>query len=141
MLIDTSVLVKWFHSEGEAELDPARALRAAHLSGQAPARVLDLAQYEFGNVLLRRLRLPADRVRQALAALRTAVGEPVVFDQAWVKLAAVLGEAHGLTFYDACWAAAARHVGVPLVSADRQLLDAGLAESPTAAATRLGLVT
>jgi hypothetical protein len=49
----------------------------------------------------------------------------VAFDQAWVKLAAV---------------SAARHVGVPLVSADRQLLDAGLAESPTAAASRLGLL-
>lgn len=140
MLIDTSVLVKWFHSEGETELGPARALRAAHVSGRAPARVLDLGQYEFGNVLLRRLRLPATRVGEALASLRTVLGEPVAFDHAWVKLAAALGEAHGLTFYDACWAAAARHVGVPLVSADRQLLDAGLAESPTAAATRLGLV-
>lgn len=64
-----------------------------------------------------------------------------MFDQAWVKLAAVLGEAHGMTFYNGCRAAAARHVGVPLVSADRQLLDTGLAESPTAVATRLGLVT
>lgn len=126
---------------GEDELEPARALRAAHLSGRAPARVLDLAHYEFGNVLLRRLSLPADWVGRALAALRTTVGEPMPFDDAWAKLAAELGEAHSLTFYDACWAAAARHFGVPLISADRQLLDAGLAESPTAAATRLGLLT
>jgi predicted nucleic acid-binding protein len=133
--------VKWFHSEGEDELAPARALREAHLSGQAPARVLDLAQYEFGNVLLRRLGLPADRVGAGLAALRTTVGEPITFAQTWAKLAARFGEAHALTFHDACWAAAARHLGVPLVSADRQLLDAGLAESPTATATRLGLLT
>ncbi len=140
MLIDTSVLVKWFHSEGEGELRSARLLRAAHLSGQAPARVLDLAQYEFGNVLLRRLQLPAERVGEGLAALRMTVGEPISFHHTWAKLAARFGEAHALTFYDACWAAAARHLGVPLVSADRQLLDAGLAESPTAAATRLGLL-
>jgi hypothetical protein len=34
LLVDTSVIIKWFHSEGEAELAEARALRTAHrLSG------------------------------------------------------------------------------------------------------------
>ncbi len=41
-------------------------------------------------------------------------------------------------YYDACWAAAAQHLSVALVSADRALLDAGLAESATDAARRLG---
>lgn len=48
-----------------------------------------------------------------------------------------LAEEHRLTFSDASWAAAAQQLGVPLVSADRQLLQAGLAQSTTAAATTL----
>ena len=44
-----------------------------------------------------------------------------------------------LTFYGACWAAATRALGVSLVSADTQLLHAGLAESPQAVVHRLRL--
>ena len=51
VLIDTSVLIKWFHSKGESELDAARALRSAHLRGEIQAHVIDLAVYEVGNVL------------------------------------------------------------------------------------------
>ena len=44
-----------------------------------------------------------------------------------------------MTFYDASCAAAASALDVPLVTADRQLLAAGLAESPTDIAIRLRL--
>ncbi len=58
---------------------------------------------------------------------------------AWTGQAATLAERYALSFYDASWAAAARHCGLALISADRQLLAADLAESATAAASRLGL--
>ena len=44
----------------------------------------------------------------------------------WFGPAARLGEKHGLSFYAAAWAAAAVELGVPLVSADRGLVRAGL---------------
>ncbi|MFT4219462.1 MAG: hypothetical protein QM611_02935 [Microbacterium sp.] len=44
-----------------------------------------------------------------------------------------------MTRYDASWAAIARELGIALVTADRRLVDAGLAESPTAVAERLRL--
>ena len=50
----------------------------------------------------------------------------------WRRDATELGQRHGLTFYDAAFAAAARGLDVPLVSADRQLLASGLALSLTA---------
>lgn len=56
VLVDTSVLIKWFHSVGEPELEAARALRDAHVANQVNAHILDLAVYEVGNVLLRSLR-------------------------------------------------------------------------------------
>lgn len=45
LLVDTSVLIKWFHSDGEGELREARALRSAHIAGEVDAHVLDFAMY------------------------------------------------------------------------------------------------
>ena len=55
LLLDTSVLIKWFHAEGEAELGEARILRSAHVNGDLDVHMIDLALYEIGNVLLRAL--------------------------------------------------------------------------------------
>lgn len=139
VLVDTSVLVKWFHAAGEADLAAARALRDAHVADQLDVHVLDLALYEVGNVLVRSLRWPAKHVSDQLDDLVTIVGAPLVSSAEWLRDAARLATEHRLTFYDAAWAAAARGLGIVLVSADRQLVAAGLAESASDTARRLGL--
>lgn len=139
LLVDTSVLIKWFHDTGESELAEARAIRDAHLSGELDAHVLDLAIYEVGNVLARALKWTAADVSDQLDDLLVIVGSPIVMAQGWLRDAAVLAEKHVLSFYDASWAAAAAALGVSLVSADRRLLAVGLAESPSAVASRLNL--
>jgi predicted nucleic acid-binding protein len=140
VLCDTSVLVKWFDIRGEDEVPAARALRAAHGDGRLTVRLLDLGFYELGNVLLRRRRWPADAIAAQLEELTEVIGDPLPASASWIRDAATLGERHDLSFYDACWAAVARHLGIALVSADGRLLAAGLAESPTAVASRLGLL-
>ncbi|MGH3357480.1 MAG: type II toxin-antitoxin system VapC family toxin [Nocardioidaceae bacterium] len=139
LLIDTSVLIKWFHSDGEAELLQARALRSAHVTGEVDAHLLDLALYEVGNVLTRSLRWAGADVADQLDDLHAILGPPLVMTPVWLRRAATLAGTHTLSFYDASWAAAAVELGIPLVSADRRLLAAGLAESPTAVAARLKL--
>ncbi len=139
LLVDTSVLVKWFHSEGESQIAEARALRDATRKGAVEARVIDLAMYEMGNVLLRSLHWSGSEVADQLDDLVVICGAPLAVAPEWLRQAAVLGAASQLTFYDACWAAAARALGISLVSAGTRLLDAGLAESPREAAQRLRL--
>lgn len=138
-LVDTAVLVKWFHSQGEAEVPEARALRDATVSGEVQARVIDLALYELGNVLLRGLAWRAEDIADQLDDVVTICGSPLAMSLEWFRLAARLGVEHQLTFYDAAWAAAAQALQVPLVSADSQLLGAGLAESPSELVRRLRL--
>jgi predicted nucleic acid-binding protein len=46
---------------------------------------------------------------------------------------------HELSFFDASWAATAAALRVPLVSADRRLIAARLAETPAAVTSRLNL--
>lgn len=139
LLIDTSVLIKWFHSDGESELPQARALRSAHVGGQLDAHILDLAIYEVGNVLTRALHWTATDVADQLDDLDAILGPALVMSPLWLRRAATLAHTHTLSFYDACWAAAAAELRIPLVSADRRLLAAGLAESPTDIGTRLRL--
>jgi predicted nucleic acid-binding protein len=137
LLVDTSVLIKWFHAEGEAELAEARALRSAHVSGSLEAHVIDLVMYEFGNVLLRALRWNAADVADQLDDLLTTIGPPLAMVPDWLRRAAMLAQKHDLSFYDASWAAVAVELQVPLVSADRELQRAGLAESPAQICGRL----
>lgn len=139
LLVDTSVLVKWFHSEGEADLAEARAIRDATRREDVETRVIDLAIYEMGNILLRGLHWGGTDVADQLEDLVLICGAPLAMAPAWFREAAVIGSAHALTFYDACWAAAAKALGVSLVSADVRLLNAGLAESPRAVTQRLRL--
>ena len=139
LLIDTSVLIKWFHRDGESELEQARALRSAHVTGELDAHMLDLATYEVGNVLTRALRWPAADVADQLDDLHAILGPPLVMTPVWLRRAAKLAHIHSLSFYDASWAATAAELGMPLISADRRLLTAGLAESPGEITTRLKL--
>ena len=139
LLIDTSVLIKWFHSHGETGVPQARALRTAHLNGGLDAHVLDLAYYELGNVLIRALGWTANDGADQLDDLTTILGPPLVMTAPWFRRAAELAHTHGLSIYDAAWAAAAQELAIPLVSADRKLLAAGLAQTPTDIATRLSL--
>lgn len=139
LLIDTSVLIKWFHADGEAELPQARALRSAHVTGGVDAHVLDLALYEVGNVLVRSLKWTADDVANQLDDLSAVLGPPLGMTEGSLRSAATLAERHRLSFYDASWAATASELDVPLISSDRRLVAAGLAETPTGIVERLRL--
>ena len=138
VVCDASVVLKWFHDEGEHGVDEARRLLAGHRSGQVTAWVLDLTFYELGNVLLRALRWQATEVAAQLDDVRSicSVLAPTGGD---LRLGAQLAEQHGLTFYDAVYAAAARSRGAALATADQALVAAGAGEPPGAIAARLGI--
>lgn len=139
LLIDTSVLVKWFHSEGESGLADARSIRDATQVGEVQSRIIDLALYEMGNVLLRALGWSASDVADQIEDLVIICGPPLAMAAEWLRQAAELGERHRLTFYDSAWASAAKALDISLVSVDAQLLAAGLAESPSEVVQRLRL--
>lgn len=132
VFVDTSVIVTWFHSAGEPDVEAGRAVLAAHEQGVVHAQVLDLAIYELGNVLARSLRWPPERITDQIEDLLVIVGAPVSLDARARADAAALTSRHRLTFYDASWAAVARRHGAALISSDRELLTAGLALTASA---------
>lgn len=139
ILCDTSVVVKWFHERGEAEVVPSRAILDAHAAGKLTAVVLDLTVYELGNVAVRPLGLPGERVAEILDRLELICDEGLRLSPAARRDAAVLAEEHRLTFYDAAYWAVARERDITLVTADAELLRVGAGSSPGAFVAAHGL--
>ena len=130
ILCDASVVLKWFHAEGEEEVGESRALLDLHRTHRAAVSVLDLTMYEVANALVRGVRVPADRAQVVVEALTTicprlTITTPELAD------AMALAELHGLTVYDAAYASVARTRRARLATLDRLLLDAGLGERPS----------
>lgn len=138
VVCDASIVLKWFHEEGEREVDEARALLEAHRSGKLTAWILDLTLYEIGNILLRSLGWMASEVGDQLDDLRR-ICAPLAPDPRDLRVAAELAEAHSLTFYDAVYAAVARSRQARLVTADLDLIATGLGEPPSRLAAQLDL--
>lgn len=101
--------------------------------------ILDLTTYEVANALMRgRARRSAEQVAEIVAAL-SEICPRMAPTLAELRIAARLAEVHDLSFHDAAYAAVARERDAVLVTADRNLLRAGLGESATTVVERLGL--
>ena len=140
VVCDASIVLKWFHDAGEAEVPEARSLLAGHRDGRITVWILDLTLYEMGNVLLRSLRWPAADVAAQLDDLRT-ICTPLTPSDHELRFAAGLAEAHELTFYDAAYAAVAQARGMAFATADAALLERGTGERAGEVAKRLGLTS
>src|SRR5215213_2874236 len=115
---DASVAVKWFHEAGEEDFAPARALLDAYAEERIALLILDLTTYEVGNALLRGSAAASpDSVATVLEALNDLCPS-VALEEPERRLAADLAAEHGLTFYDAAYAAVARRRGALLATFD-----------------------
>ena len=111
-VIDASVAVKWFLTEpGSVE---ARALRDAH-QREAFLIAPDLILAETLNTL----RYKGSDLRLALEALMSEQLRLVRLDIRLLDAACALALEHGLSIYDALYAAVAARYGAVLVTADR----------------------
>jgi predicted nucleic acid-binding protein len=134
---DANVALKWFHADGEEELEPARELLEAHKARAIMLVVLDLTAYEIGNGLLRgRANATADQAATVLEAL-DEICHAISPNVEQMRLATRLAEQHNLTLYDAAYAAVARTRQATLVTLDEALLDAGLGKRPSELAKQL----
>lgn len=134
---DANVALKWFHAEGEEEVEEARALLDAHRARTVALSVLDLTAYEVGNALLRgRAAAGSDQVATVLEAL-AEVCPALRPDPKDLRHATELAAEHDLTLYDAAYAAVAESREATLATLDTALLDAGLGTRPSELAARL----
>jgi len=121
LVLDASVLVNWYHAEGESDVEAARKLKAEYEAGDLLVFVPPLLHIELINLAGRRWRFAeADllELARALRNLRFTVQQPDLANVArWT--------ARGLTAYDACYVALAEERRTTVVTADRQMLSVG----------------
>lgn len=132
-VVDASVAAKWFRPlETEPEGELARAA-----VGRLAMRITSLTLYEVGNLLARQAGRSAEQVGAALTLLLEICGDPIPLLPEDHRVSAELAHAHGLTFYDASYAAIARRLGRGVLSADGDLLEPGLAVNLETALSRI----
>ncbi len=123
IVVDTSVLVKWFKRTDEDLVEQADALLAEIEARQAEVHVPSLLLYEIGNVFLLKSRLNADEMDEAflnLEQLPLVVAPPAA---PLLAHAGRLGRELDLTFYDASFLALAVELDCAFVTADRRLFE------------------
>jgi predicted nucleic acid-binding protein len=137
VVFDANVVLKWFVDEGDEQTAAGRALLQGHRDGLVVAHVLDLTPYELGNALIRGpARVSAAQVGVVLEELGALCRVATPAAEEW-RAAAGLAERHGLTIYDAAYAAVASGRDASLATTDGELLRAGLGELPSAVAARV----
>lgn len=117
LVLDASVVLKWFHSEGEGRLEAARELRRRYEAGELRVLAPPLLWLEIVNVAARRwgwTEAELSRLAETLGELGFELIDPGV-----PAIAHWAGK--GLTAYDATYVALAEETGASLVTDDAEI--------------------
>ena len=117
-VLDASVVLKWFHSEGEGHLDTARELRERFEAGELRVLAPPLLWLEVLNVAARRWSRTEARLEQLAMALPELGFELIEPEPVGIAHWA----AAGLTAYDAAYVTVAEQVGVRLITDDAEIV-------------------
>ena len=123
IVLDTSVLIKWFKREGEPLLEEADRIKRLYLEGGIAIACPVLVIYEVGNILCLKTDLTDSAIRTVMENLwNTGLDflDPV---PTLARTAAQLSRDCNVTFYDASFPALARSLGYTFITADRKLYD------------------
>jgi predicted nucleic acid-binding protein len=116
-VLDASVVLKWFHSEGEARVEEAQELRARFEAGELRVLAPPLLWLEILNVAARRWGWTASQLERLVAALSELGFEPIEPELDGVAR----WTASGLTAYDAAYVATAEQTGAQLITDDSEI--------------------
>jgi predicted nucleic acid-binding protein len=121
VFLDTSVLLRFFLPHQDDEQPIARRLGDAIARRAVSAAFLDLGIYEFINICARKRRRSEEEIAEDVQALFELGLVLVAVDASLAARTARLATVTGLSGYDAAFVAAARHLDLPLVTADAQI--------------------
>ncbi|MBI4334930.1 MAG: type II toxin-antitoxin system VapC family toxin [Chloroflexi bacterium] len=118
LVIDASVGVKWFSRKNEPDLAQADLLLDSRKDGVVSIWVPDLFFYEVANALATKGYLSGRDVHRSVESLWNLGLRVVPVDGEFLARSAALARQLRITVYDACYAAVASKVHLPLVTAN-----------------------
>jgi len=120
LVLDTSVVVKWFVRPPEEDLEAALEVRRRVVEAKLNLIIPDLLFYELANVLRYQPQLAVEEVAKALDTLETMELDVRPFSYALGKEAVRVGKTTGITAYDAYFIVFAEAFECPVLTADRR---------------------
>ncbi len=120
LVLDTSVVVKWFVRTPEEDLEAALEVRRRVLEAEFNLILPDLIFYELANVLRYQPQLRFEEVGAALDGLEAAGVDVRPFSYHLGKEAVRLAKTAGITAYDAYFIVFAEAFECPLLTADHR---------------------
>jgi len=120
IVIDTSVIIKWFSGKKERHLDQADLVLQKVAKEELGLLTLDLVYYELINALFWGKKLSASKIAEALTVFSQIPMSVFAYEEALLKIGAKLMKKSEVSFYDAAFAALAQKEKCPLLSADEK---------------------
>ena len=121
IILDASVVVKWFSEEEYTE--KALAIRERIRMGEERVIVPDLLLYELANALKYNPSFDANDVSDALTSIFDMDLEIVTPIPEIINLAVALAFDYNITVYDAFYIALAKDLELTFITADRRLCE------------------
>jgi len=125
LVLDSSVVLKWFWSQDEAEVEAARNIYAYALKNNIVLMAPHFLLIEISNVLLRAKKLSRGKTQQVLNSLTE--GDILFQSDSEVDLHKTMyyADRYHLSMYDALYLQLAEKYQCPLITADAALANAG----------------
>lgn len=121
MILDASVILKWFMQEDDSE--KAGVLKEAHIAGKFNIAVPDIAIYEVANALRYEPEFFPEEVNRSLEELYELNLDIIAPLPDVTNLAIRIAYEKDITFYDAFYIALAKQLGFQYVTADKKLYE------------------
>lgn len=122
LVVDSSVIIKWFVRKDEHDRQQALLLKDHFLQGRYALIVPDLILYEVSNVLRNRKEVKQGNVERMIKLLFTYPFRITWPANTLLIKASQIAYNHKLSVYDAVYLALAKEIGCPFVTADKKLL-------------------
>ena len=120
MILDTSVVAKWFLEEDDTQ--KALKIRDKYVRGEMDVEIPDLLIYELANVL-RYKNFSEDEIRDAINSITEMDFLIIAPSSTLIHRAAQISLNEEISIYDAVYIAMSDYFDTPVVTADKKLYD------------------
>lgn len=119
--LDTSIMLRWFSQENDADTEQALRLREEQLAETIDLVVLDQSVYELLHVLKENARFSQELLASALASLDFMHLTVIPYSPELMRKAAQIACEYEVSIYAACFIALGAHLRCQAVTCDPEL--------------------
>lgn len=123
VVVDTSVVYKWFRTEDEEWVEQARELLREHLERRNTIIAPDIILYELANAWATKTKLPSSTIKTYFGELRNIALTIEAVTIELVTKAAGFSKEQAISVYDAVYIVLAKEKKCDFYTADTKLLE------------------